>query len=234
MTTQQPTRYYKAVRPDGTDFYSGKVNYLAGDTIKHPSPGDVGSSGAFGYLSISVSPTDCTGFTWPARLLEVEPIGESWTPHAGDLPNKRAAHEIRVLRELPAYELLGPQGAEFAALLERFTTLTADDCDKLAAARAAARSDAWGAARDAARDAAWGAARPAAWDAAWDAVLPAARAVARAAARPDAWDAAWAVVREVAWALFARDLLDTEQYDLLTGPWRRSIGPIHPDDADLS
>ena len=55
--------------------------------------------------------------------------------------------------------------------------------DKLAAARAAARTAAWGAAGDAARAAAWAAARDAAWGAAGDA--------ARDAAWADAGDAAW-------------------------------------------
>jgi len=63
-------------------------------------------------------------------------------------------------------------------------------------------------------------------------------AAAGAAARVAAWfaagDAAWA-----AEALVARDLIDENTawnqaaYDLLTGPWRRVVGSIHPADEVL-
>ena len=62
--------YYKAVRPDGTDFYSGKVLWdRVGEIVEHPNPG---TDHARGYLSVSVSPADCTGMRWPCRLFEVE------------------------------------------------------------------------------------------------------------------------------------------------------------------
>ena len=71
-----------------------------------------------------------------------------------------------------------------------------------------------------------GAARGAAWDAARDAAWGA------------AWDAAWYAARDAAWALVIRDLIGQhgftqDHYDTLTGPWRRVIGPVHPDDAPL-
>ena len=71
---------------------------------------------------------------------------------------------------------------------------------------------------NAAWDAAWGAARGAAWDAARDA----------------AWDAALGA----AVALVSRDLIGQHgftqtHYDTLTGPWRKVIGPVHPDDEPL-
>ncbi len=43
----------------------------------------------------------------------------------------------------------------------------------------------------------------------------------------------------VAVALVVRDLIDEDTewnqaaYDLVTGPWRRVVGPIHPDDEVL-
>ena len=51
--------YYKAVRPDGTDFYSGQV--LWDQIVEHPDLGSLGNDDAEGYLSVSVSPADCTG-----------------------------------------------------------------------------------------------------------------------------------------------------------------------------
>ncbi len=135
-------------------------------------------------------------------------------------------------------ETFGPQWAAIVALVRRSAVLTADDVQRLAAARVAARGAARGAARDAALDAAWYAARGAAWDAAWDAAgdaaLDAAWYAARAAARDAAWDAAGAA----AWALAVRDLIGQHgfrqaHYDTLTRPWRTVIGPVHPDDAEV-
>ena len=146
--------YYKAVRPDGTDFYSGRVLWdRVGEIVRHPNQGNPGEHDAKGYLSVSVSPTDCTGMKWPCRLLEVEQVGgvPVWEP-TPDLPSKRASHAWRVVRELPAYEALGPNGAEVAAFLDLLPTLTRAQ---------------WSAAGDAARDAA----RYAAGDAAWDAAM---------------------------------------------------------------
>ena len=118
--------YYKAVRPDGTDFYSGMVLWdRVGEIVEHPNPGSPGGEDAKGYLSVSVSPTDCTGMDWPCRLLVVEPVEgvPVWEPTPG-LPSKRASHAWRVVRELPAYEALGPNGAEVEAFLELLPTLT--------------------------------------------------------------------------------------------------------------
>ena len=156
--------YYKAVRPDGTDFYSGRVLWdRVGEIVEHPDPGSPDEHDAKGYLSVSVSPTDCTGMRWPCRLFEVEPVEgvPVWEP-TPSLPSKRAAHAWRVVRELPAHEALGPNGAEVAAFLDLLPTLT---------------NTQWAAAWDAARDAAWDAARDAARDAAWDAALAAVRAL---------------------------------------------------------
>ena len=208
------TVYYKAVRPDGTDFRTGTVRYDVGATVTHPNPHRLDASG---YLSVSTSPTGCTGMEWPCRLLVVEPV-EPWTPDRAGLPNKRACHSLRVVREVPAHEALGPQGEHVAALIDRAASLSGDDLQRLAAARDAA----WAAARDAAWAAAWDAARAAAWDAAW------------AAARDAAWAAAWAAAR----GLVVRDLIGTHgftqaHYDTLTGLWRKTIGPVHPEDGEV-
>lgn len=53
-----------------------------------------------------------------------------------------------------------------------------------------------------------------------------------------AWDAAGYAARDAAWALVVRDLIGRgrftqEHYDILTGPWRKVVGPIHPDDEDM-
>ena len=228
--------YYKAVRPDGTDFYSGRIRWdRVGEIVRHPNPG---GTDAKGYLSVSVSPADCTGMNWPCRLLVVEPVEgiPVWEP-TPSLPSKRASHAWRVVRELPAYEALGPHGQEVVAFLDLLPTLTRTQWD---AARGAALDAAWGAAlaavREATRDAALAAALAAAWDAALAAVRAAALAAtwgaALAAARAATWDAAlaatWDAARAAAWvaalaavrALVVRDLISTDHFDVLTAPMR--------------
>ena len=195
--------YYKAVRPDGTDFYSGRVLWdRVGEIVRHPTPGSPGWKNAGGYLSVSVSPTDCTCMNWPCRLLVVEPVEgvPVWEP-TPDLPSKRASHAWRVVRELPAHEALGPNGVEVAAYLDLLPSLT---------------SEQWLAAREAAREAARLAAWQAAWLAAREAALDAARLAAWLAAFDSALEAAW----EAAGAIVVRDLITTKQFDTLTAPMR--------------
>ena len=209
--------YYKATRPDGTDFYTGTVDYGAalasGDTIRLDS--DETEFPGPGWLHLATVPTECDGMTWPCRLFEVEPVGEF---HRGEgHPHKIGCREVRVLRELPAHEAFGPQGEQVAALIERARCLTAAEIKRLHAAWYAARAAARAAARYAAWDAARAAARYTAWDAAWD------------AAGYAAGDAAG----YAAWSLVARDLISTDAYDTLTRPWGEVIGPIHPDDPDM-
>ena len=167
---------------------------------------------------------------WPCRLFEVEPRGEL----VSDGSHKHGCAAVKVVRELPAWQALGPNGEAVADVIERCKTLTDEQAKHLAAARAATPlgtplgpplgtplgtplgpplgTPLW----DAARAAAWAAARDAAWDAAWDA--------ARAAARDAAWDAARDAARDAALALLVHDLITAEQFDLLYGPWQSVMG----------
>ena len=229
--------YYKATRPDGTDFYTGTVDYaaaLASGVPVEASPGPPGGFPGPGWLHLATVPTACVGMSWPCRLFEVEPVGD--VHHDEDHPHKVGCREVRVRRELPAHEAFGPQGESVVALIERARRLTLREVVRLAAARDAVRdavwAAAWDAARDAARGAAWDAARDAAWDAARAAARGAAWAAAWDAARAAAWDAAWYAARGAVGALVIRDLISAEHYTALTGPWRSALGPIHPDDDD--
>ena len=130
-------------------------------------------------------------------------------------------------------DTFGPQWEAIVALVRRAAVLTSGEAEQLQAAQDPAMDAAWAAKRVAAQDgvwdAAWSAARDAAWEAAWAAVWYAAWDAARAAV----WDAVWAAV----WALTVRDLIGQhgftqDHYDLLTGPWRSVIGPVHPDDKE--
>ena len=227
------TTYYKATRENGTDFNTGTIDYAAalgtGVPVTHPG-GGTSLTDAADYLSVSTSPSDCTGFRWPCRLFVVEPV-DPWTPHASDLPNKRACRSLLVIEERPAHEAFGPNGEAVVAVIDRASRLTLGEVERLAAAWDAAwdaaRGAAWGAAWDAARDAAWDAARDAAWGAAWDAARDAARDAAWDAARDAARAAVWGAARPAAWGAVAhcvRDLITPEQFELLAGPWNTVIG----------
>lgn len=224
-------QYYKAVRPDGTSFYDRHTGWELGKITRHPSADlDNHDGDPARYLSVSVSPTDCTGFRWPARLLRVAPVrGHKVIAPRPDLPNKRASDAWEPVEELPAHQLFGPQGMQVVALIDRSQSLTASEIDALVAARDAARI--------AARIAAWDAAWIAAWDAAWAAARDTAGDAVLAAAA-DAWNAAavdaWRAARDAAGALTVRDRITTDEYDTLTRPWRQVIGRIHPDDAEVA
>ena len=215
------TTYYKAVRPDGADFYTGTVRWIPEDgvipaegwLVIHPTATTIGPK-ADEYLSVSTVPTDCTGMQWPCRLLAVEAVGDVSTPNLRQ-HNKRAAVAWLVRGELSAHEALGPQGAEVAAILDRMTRLTPSEAHVLSAASHTAKEAALEAALEAARGAAWEAVRVAAWD----------------AALKDAWyDATW---YDTSWydaagygalATLTRDLIDHEIYDQFIHPWRDAMG----------
>src|SRR5690606_1508449 len=119
-------------------------------------------------------------------------------------------------------ETFGPQWRAVVSLVRRAAVLTADEADRLAAARdAAARAAALDAraAWDAARDA-----RAAAWAAAGGA------ASAAASHRSAAAVAAWAAARAAAGAVVTWDLATPDgpytlaHRDLLIGPWVEVCG----------
>ena len=208
--------YYKATRPDGTSFYDSQTLWRVGRITRHPEPNLSAGLCSSGVLHASDAPGETlVGGSWPCRLFEVEPRGRVVS---NDGSHKHGCAAWKVVAELPAWQALGPNGEQVAALIERCKTLTASEIERLDAAWYAA----WTAARDAAWYAAWTAARDAAWDAAWDAARGAARIVARIAA----WGAARIAARDAAIALVTRDLLTSEQFDILTAPWREVVGDL--------
>jgi len=227
--TSVGSRLFKAVATDGTDFHTGTVPWLPADgapipeggwLVEHPEPGQVGSANPSGFLSASSVETDCTGFSWPARLLLVEPAATMWTPNPDLLPDKRAARAWRAVRELPAWQLLGPQGREVAALIEQVSHLTSAQIEGLAAAR--------GAVFGAVLGAAWDAFQPAARDAALAAALNASLNASRVAAMYAAQVAAaqGAAAQDAVYGLLVKDLISVEDFRTLTDPWEQVMGPI--------
>ena len=230
------TTYYKATRPNGTSFYDSTTKWQVGRIVRHPAPDlSLGLCSA-GVLHISDAPGETlVGGSWPCRLFEVEPRSQPLL-HWGIDSHKYGCTAVEVVRELAAWQALGPNGEAVAALIERCKTLTYGEVRQLAAAgdaagdsaRVAARDSAGYAARDAARDSARYAARVAARDSAGDAARVAARVAARDAAWYATWGAAWDSARDAAGdaalALTVKDLITPDQFDLLYGPWEKVMG----------
>ena len=200
------TDYYKAIRPDGTDFRTATVQWAPPEghggewIVRHPTAQTIGPDPS-DYLSVSTDPTDLPGTQWPMRLLTVEPVGATGTDPK--FPHKVTGVAFRVTGEVEAHQRFGPMGEHVEALIDRALRLTVTEVKELGAAGDAAWYAAWYAARDAAGDA--------------------------------ARDAAWYAAR----GLVVRDIIGQHgftqaHYDVLTGPWRKVIGPIHPDDAEVS
>ena len=190
--------YFKATRPDGTSFADGETRWVVGEVTSLAEDERRTTLCKAGVLHASKEPGESlVGGSWPCRLFEVEPLGKVIT--SPEHPHKVGAHEWSVIRELPAWMALGPNGEAVADLIESVRRLTADKIRGLDAALAAAWDAAWVAARAAAR----AAALDAALDAAWDAAL----------------DAAWVAARAATLALVVKDLITPEQFDLLYGPW---------------
>ena len=107
------TRYYKATRMDGTDFRTGTINYadalVSGEVIRHPATLVEGDAST--YLSVSVDPAQCIGMEWPCRLFLVENAGPEAITSAR-FSFKRCLSALRVVEEVPAEAVFGPDGQE--------------------------------------------------------------------------------------------------------------------------
>lgn len=226
--------YWKAVRPDGTDFWTGTVRWLPKTplkrphTVRHPSSTCAVREDHSTSLAVSTDPTNLPGALWPMRLCRVEQVEDIIITDA----YKRQSVAWRVVEEVDPSIRFGPQGPHVAALIARAREITGDEVEKFNAARDAARESARESARDAASKAAGVAPGR---ESAWIAASESAWVAASKAARVTASDAVWGAVWDAARALVVRDLIGQHgftqaHYDTFTLPWRTVIGPIHPDD----
>jgi hypothetical protein len=212
--------FFKITRMDGTDCYSGRLQYEVGKPTTDPQYD--GKPRIGNGIHACYKPEQCMEYRngqWPVRLFEV-----GFDEHVEVQHDKVKGRTVTPIRELKLAEVFGPNGEKVMAQIDRISkirwlkpekenrtkvaALIQEHCrhlkkfgcpqdvavkftDDWDAARDAARAAAWAAAWAAARDAAWAAARDAAWAAARDAAWAAARDAAWAAAWAAAWDAAW-------------------------------------------
>ena len=225
--------YWKAVRPDGTDFWTGTVRWLPKTplkrphTVRHPSSTCAVREDHSTSLAVSTDPTNLPGALWPMRLCRVEQVEDIIITDAYE----RQSVAWRVVEEVDPSIRFGPQGPHVAALIARAREITGDEVEKFNAARESARD----AARESARDAASKAAGVAGRESAWIAASESAWVAASKAARVTASDAVWGAVWDAARALVVRDLIGQHgftqaHYDTFTRTWASVIGKVHPDD----
>ena len=198
------TDYYKALRPDGTDFATGATKPRKGRWMPRIE-GELVMCRR-GYHVSTVVAQALIGGSWPCKLARVEiPEGE-WEREM----HKLVVPTYRVIEWLPAWQALGPNGEAVAALIERAKNLT-DDERRLVSSVDSARS----------------AALDAAFNAAVNAVVYEASVCGdgcRAAAAYAAVDAVGYEAIDAAWALVVRDLISEEYFNALYGPWREVLG----------
>ena len=142
--------YFKATRPDGTDFATGTTRPVLGKWMPRIE-GRLELCERGYHVSDAVAET-LIGGSWPCRLFEVEIAEDVPAEHIEG--HKRVVHTYRPIRELPAWQALGPNGESVAALIDRARALTPDEAGRLFRAWNAAGDAAWDAARDAAEYAA--------------------------------------------------------------------------------
>ena len=149
--------YYKALLPDGTDFATGTTKPRKGRWMPRIKGKLVMCERGY-HVSDAVAET-LIGGAWPCKLARVEVPEGDWEREG----HKLVVPTYRVVEWLPAWQALGPNGEDVAALIARAQRLTPDEIERLSAAESAARSAAWWAAWWAAESAARSAAESAAW-----------------------------------------------------------------------
>ena len=145
--------YYKATRPDGTDFYSGTILYGVGKTVRPAKFKGTPIICGPGVLHASdVAAETLIGGYWPCRLFEV--TGKPFIGFDSEHKHKAGFKQLKVVAEIDPCLALGPNGRYVAGIIERIRQADRQEIRGLVAA--------WEATREATREAAW--------EAAWGAV----------------------------------------------------------------
>jgi len=202
---------WKYTRANGTDHYTGKVNYREniGEWIEHPKP-DKKSHNACGRgFHLGKTLRGAGSYGKPEAIFRCQYYKKDILGQDND---KVRVSKLKVIKEAPVYKGYGPRGKQFFKYIESLKeydwfknvgesikkpkwTEKIKQVDSWLEAESAAWSVAWSAvdsaAGTAARSAAGAAARSAAWSVAWSAAVAAVNSVAWTAAGAAANSAAW-------------------------------------------
>lgn len=174
---------WKYTRENGTDYYTGKVNYRKhiGKELKHPHPDTTSGNACSEGFHLGKTLKGAGEYCEPKAIFK---CSYSRKDVLGEDEYKVRVSRLRVLSEEPVWKGYGPRGRQYLKFLEELKTIPWFENVGKAYKKPAwakkmktvdSRCAAWDTARDAAWDTAWNAAGNAAWDTAWD----------------TAWNAAW-------------------------------------------
>lgn len=234
---------YKAVRPDGTDFYTDTVQWLPeensvgkelGYVVKHPHSTRVVLGDHFTSLAVTNDPTIIPGARWPLRLCKVHPVADVEYYLTDEY--KRQSLAWWVMEELPAAVALGPQYDLARHFVNNFYMSSSEVTNLISYAEEYSQNNPCVDFNDAYQ-----------LDAAASLRCPSARWVENLMRSSPFVYYGYKIgdiVRETLMALLLRDTMyhyfgsvrtgiSQETYDNFTTPWRTVMGPIHPDDKQL-
>lgn len=223
--------YYKATRIDGTSFCDKKTKWKIGNVTRAKNNTRRTKLHGSGILYASDAPGEALEgqkSRWPCCLFEVVPE----EPIVTQKNHKVGAHAWLVIKDLPAWQALGPNGQEVASFIERCAVLMPDEIRALVRERTKEKYRGYSVIvmwpLIAIRDTAHAHAR----EGAMNAVIKAAPRAVQNAARgtkldidPDAtFNIPWGITSDVAAALVVRDLIDEGHFEALCRPWYEAIG----------
>jgi hypothetical protein len=124
----------------------------------------------------------------------------------------------------------GPQTEAIEALLERVEAATEDEIGRLHAFTGRVCTNDY--------TVTWYTARHSGRGSEWDTVVDACSDLIIRVAKGPAWYGALRIAQYSALGLAVRDLIGSygftqEHYDDLTGPWRKVVGKVHPNDVEV-
>ncbi|MGW0334340.1 hypothetical protein ACWD0J_21135 [Streptomyces sp. NPDC003011] len=194
-----------------------------GETIELPTQEiDVENNSTF--INVFTSATETLLNLEPWRLLEVAPIGATVQISFPGHPYRFGVRALRVLREAPAWQALGPQGKTVLDLVMQAYDITAWQAGELAAHWQLPGRTVWDSADREHILAVVDAGRVPACHAAETSAVNAVRRAAGGHLRKHSLEAACAAVRAAVIAEVVRDHLSDEAARVLQQPWVRVFG----------
>jgi len=147
---------YKMTRPDGTDFYSGKLKYSVGATINVDGTDNGNPCGSGIHVAKERHGPLIYNAYYPLRLFEVSYDKDDVL---GEDDDKVRVSSCIVEKELDPYDIGLPNADRFKNIMER--------CHKI---RLRARASLWVSVRDAVRESVWNSVRDKVWGSVWDSI----------------------------------------------------------------
>lgn len=213
--------FYKAVKPDGTDFHTGTVQWLPLEPankpiknriIKHPTSKKVIVGKHSTSLAVSTNPMNVLGAYWPMRMAIVKPAVGYIPVYCSD--DKWQALAWEVVREIPAYTHFGSNGVYVKSLIDQILRLTLEQTNYAYRLWSKNRNTKYSMYHISSHR--------------HSAVSSAISYVLTTIVGNRLY-----ITLDVVRALITRDFIDTDVYDNMTMPFRKVGIVVHPDDPEV-